>query len=137
MPRYLQADAPEHEKAYRTAVGIDDNGASASDPQDVSTAAHMFGCWETLHVIRKAMQDAGYRGPEDRAKLVEATEAMTEFPAGIQHPQGQKRFNGKIHQAFGSQSISRIENGRLNVVHRTSVEDGMYEAEADYTTQPL
>ena len=48
----------------------------------------MFGCWETLYVIKKAMEDAGYKGPEDRAKLVEATEALTEFAEGPEHPQG-------------------------------------------------
>ncbi|MBX9465594.1 MAG: ABC transporter substrate-binding protein [Aquamicrobium sp.] len=137
MPRYLQDGASEHEKAYREAVGLDENGASINDAKDVSTAAHMFGCWETLYIIKAAMEAAGYRGPEDRAKLVEATEAMTEFPEGAEHPQGAKVFDGKVHQVFGSQNISVVENGRLNVVHRTSIEDGRYEPEADYTTQPL
>lgn len=136
-PRYAQANDSEAQKAYRKAVGIDDNGASVSDPKDVSTAAHMFGCWETLYVIKKAMEDAGYKGPEDRSKLVEATEALTEFKEGPEHPQGDKIFNGKIHQVFGHQNISKVEGGKLNVVHRTSIEDGMYTPEADYTTQPL
>ena len=137
MPRYLQDGASDHEKAYREAVGLDENGASVNDAKDVSTAAHMFGCWETLYIIKAAMEAADYRGPEDRAKLVEATEAMTEFPEGAEHPQGAKVFDGKVHQVFGSQNISVVENGRLNVVHRTSIEDGRYEPEADYTTQPL
>jgi branched-chain amino acid transport system substrate-binding protein len=137
MPRYLQPDAPDFVKAYRDAVGIDENGASVNDPKDVSTAAHMFGCWETLYVIKKAMEDAGYQGPADRAKLVEATEALTGFDAGAEHPQGPKIFNGKIHQCFGQQNISVVENGKLKVVHTSKVEDSMYEPEADYTTQPL
>lgn len=137
MPRYAQPDQPDYVTAYRNAVGIDENGASVDDPKDVSTAAHMFACWETLYVIKQAMEAADYKGPDDRARLIEATEAMTEFPAGIEHPQGEKTFNGKIHQCFGHQNISKVENGRLDVVHRTSIEDGLYKAEADYTTQPL
>jgi branched-chain amino acid transport system substrate-binding protein len=136
-PRYAQPNDTEAQKAYRAAVGIDDNGAAIGDPKDVSTAAHMFGCWETLYVIKKAMEDSGYKGPEDRAKLVEATEALTEFAEGPEHPQGPKTFNGKIHQCFGVQNISKLEGGRLNVVHKTSIEDGVYEPEGDYTTQPL
>ena len=31
-PRYAQADQSEHDKFYRAAVGVDDNGASVSDP---------------------------------------------------------------------------------------------------------
>ena len=136
-PRYAQANDTDAQKAYRAAVGIDDNGAAVGDPKDVSTAAHMFGCWETLYVIKKAMEDSGYKAPEDRAKLVEATEALTEFAEGPEHPQGPKTFNGKIHQCFGVQNISKLEGGRLNVVHKTSIEDGVYEPEGDYTTQPL
>ncbi|CDX63544.1 Branched-chain amino acid ABC transporter periplasmic amino acid-binding protein [Mesorhizobium plurifarium] len=136
-PRYAQPDDSAAQKAYRAAVGIDDNGAAVGDAKDVSTAAHMFGCWETLYVVKKAMEDAGYKGPEDRAKLVEATEALKEFAEGPEHPQGPKTFNGKIHQCFGIQNISKVEGGKLKVVHKTKIEDGLYEPEGDYTTQAL
>ena len=135
MPRYAQPDQPDYVDFYRKTVGISDEGASVNDANDVSTNAHMFGCWETLFIIKRAMEAANYQGPQDRQKLIEATEAMDDMEAGREHPQGRKIFNGKIHQAFGEQSISKLEGGRLNVVHRTSVEDGLYEAEADYTTQ--
>ncbi|MDX8466708.1 ABC transporter substrate-binding protein [Mesorhizobium sp. VK23B] len=136
-PRYAQPDDSAAQKAYRAAVGIDDNGAAVGDPKDVSTASHMFGCWETLYVVKKAMEDAGYKGPEDRAKLVEATEALKEIAEGPEHPQGPKTFNGKIHQCFGIQNISKVEGGKLKVVHKTKIEDGLYEPEGDYTTQAL
>ena len=137
MPRYAQEGGPEFDAFYREKVGCDASGASVSDPKDISTYAHMFGCWETLYVIKQAMEAAGYAGPDDRAKLVEATEALTAFAAGPEHPQGDKVFNGKNHQAYGHQNISVVEGGMLKVVHTTSIEDGMYEPEADYTTQAL
>ncbi len=62
---------------------------------------------------------------------------MTEFPESREHPQGDKKFVGKIHQCFGHQNISKVENRKLTVVHRTSIEDGLYEPAADYTTQKL
>ena len=62
---------------------------------------------------------------------------MKEFPEGDDHPQGAKTFNGKTHQAFGIQNISKVGDGKLTVVHKTSIEDGMYPDEVDYTTQPL
>lgn len=136
-PRYAQADQTEYDKAYRAAVGVDANGASVSDSKDVSTFAHMFGCWETLHVVKAGMEAAGYAGPADRGKLIEAVEAMTDMPAGFDHPQGAKLFNGKTHQVFGHQYISKVEGGRLNLAHTTSIEDTLYPDEVDYTTQPL
>lgn len=136
-PRYAQANQSEHDKFYRQAVGVDDNGASVSDPKDVSTYAHMFGCWETLHVVKAGMEAAGYRGPEDRAKLIEAVEAMTDMPLSRAHPQGAKRFNGKTHQVFGHQYISQVKGSRLELVHTTSIEDTDYPDETDYTKQPF
>jgi branched-chain amino acid transport system substrate-binding protein len=136
-PRYAGASPATHDTFYREKVGVDANGASVSDPADISTFSHMFGCWETLFILKKAMETAGYQGPQDRAKLIEATEAMTKFDEGNEHPQGHKVFNGKIHQCFGHQNITKVTGGRGEVVHRTSIEDGMYEPEADYTTQSL
>ena len=134
-PRYAQDDQSEYDKTYREAVGVDDNGASVSDPKDVSTYAHMFGCWETLSVVKAGMEAADYKGPGDRAKLIEAVEAMEEMPHSLDHPQGAKRFNGKTHQVFGHQYISRVEDGRLNLVHTTSIEDTLYPDAVDYTTR--
>ena len=110
-----------------------------SDPKDVSTYSHMFGCWETLFVIKRAVEQSGYQSAsaEDKAALIETLESFQSFDEGIEHPQGPKMFVGQIHQCFGQQFISRVENGRLKVVHRTTIEDGLYEPEADYTTQPL
>ncbi len=134
-PRYKQADASEAESFYRSAVGVDDNGASVSDAADISTYAHMFSTWETLFTIKAAMESAGYQGPADRQKFVEALEAMTEFAESNDHPQGPKTFNGKTHQVFGLQSISKVEGGKLIRVHQTTLEDGYYPDEVDYTTQ--
>ena len=60
---------------------------------------------------------------------------ITVMEEGFEHPQGPKRFDARIHQVFGIQNISVVENGRLDVVHKTTIEDGLYEPEADYTAQ--
>ena len=135
--RMKQADAGPEEDIYRAAVGVDDTGASVTDASDVATFSHMFSAWETLHVIHDAMTASGYQGPADRQKFVEAIEAMTDMPAGEAHPQGAKRFNGRTHQVFGSQNISRVQDGMLVRVHRTSLEDGLYDDAVDYTAQPF
>jgi branched-chain amino acid transport system substrate-binding protein len=136
-PRYAQANQSEHDKFFRSTVGVDDNGASVEDAQDVSTYAHMFSVWETLFVIKQAMEVADYQGPDQKTAFIEALEAIESFPESREHPQGEKVFNAAMHQSFGHQYISRVEEGRLNVVHTTAIEDGMYEPEGDYTQMPL
>ncbi|MEX5729089.1 branched-chain amino acid transport system substrate-binding protein [Rhodovulum iodosum] len=135
MPRYAQPDQTPYDAHYRAAVGVDETGASVNDPKDVSTYAHMFGCWETLYVIKAGMEAAGYQGPADRQKLIEAVEAMTDMPHSNEHPQGAKRFNGKTHQVFGPQYISKLEGGRLDVIHTASLEETFYPDEVDYTAR--
>ncbi|HUG61259.1 MAG TPA: ABC transporter substrate-binding protein [Methylomirabilota bacterium] len=138
-PRHAGENPSAHDLFYREKVGVDLNGASVSDPSEVSTFSHMFGCWETLYILKRAMEESGYRenAPADKMRLIEATEAMTTFAEGNEHPQGDKVFNGKIHQVFGHQTITKVTGGKGIVVHRTSIEDGLYESEADYTTMPL
>lgn len=134
-PRHAQANNSEFDTNFRAAVGVDDRGASLADSNDVSTYAHMFGCWETLNVIKAGMETSGYQGPADRQNLIEAVEAMTDMPHSDDHPQGAKLFNGKTHQVFGSQYISKVTDGNLVVEHTASIEEGLYEDEVDYTTQ--
>ena len=134
-PRHAQANNSTFDASFRAAVGVDDRGASLTDSKDVSTYAHMFGCWETLNIIKAGMEASDYKGPADRTKLIEAVEAMTDMPHSDDHPQGAKLFNGKTHQTFGSQYISQVSNGNLVVAHTASIEDGLYEDEVDYTAQ--
>ncbi len=136
-PRHAQADQSPFDAFYREQVGVDARGASVSDPADVSTYAHMFGCWETLYVLKAGMEAAGYRGIADRPALIEAVEAMTDMPHSNEHPQGAKRFNGKTHQVFGHQYITQVQDGMLKLAHTTSIEDTLYPDEVDYTTQAL
>jgi len=134
MPRYQQNDGlTPYDAFYREKVGVDANGASISDPEDISTYSHMFGCWETLSIIKQGMEAADYQSADDRAALIEAVESFTEFPESEAHPQGTKTFDGKTHQAFGVQTISKVEGGKLGTVHRTSIEDGLYPSDVDYT----
>ncbi|HET9490865.1 MAG TPA: ABC transporter substrate-binding protein [Methylomirabilota bacterium] len=139
FPRYASPTTPAHVRTYRERVGVNDSGASVGDPKDVSTFSHMFGCWETLFVIKRAVEQSRYRNPGagDYKAFVETLEGFSSFPEGLEHPQGAKRFVGRLHQVFGHQTISRVEKRRLGVVHRTAIEDSMYPPEADYTKQPL
>ena len=138
-PRYAQAGGSAHDAFYREKTGVDATGASLGDPKDIATYSHMFGCWETLFFMKDAVEQSGYRerSDQDVARLIETIESFQWINEGIAHPQGAKKFDGRLHQSFGSQFISKVGNKKLNVVHRTTIEDGLYEPEADYTKQSL
>jgi branched-chain amino acid transport system substrate-binding protein len=139
FPRYADGYPTRAARFYRDRVGVNDAGASVDDPKDVSTFSHMFGCWETLYAIKPAVEQSGYRDPtaKDKEALIESLENTQWYNEGIEHPQGHKKFDGKLHQCYAQQFISKVENQKLKVVHRTSIEDSLYEPEADYTKQAL
>lgn len=139
FPRYLDGYDTRYHRLYREAVGVDESGADKSDPSRVSAYSHMFGVWETLFVIKQAVEQSGYSRPtrEDYEAFVTTLEDMDWFNEGIWHPQGDKLFSGKLHQSFGHQFVSQVRGGRLVVVHRTRIEDSIYTHENDYTRKPL
>ena len=97
-----------------------------------------FCFWaETMFAIKETVEQSGYRGPKDYGNLIETLEGFHGFDEGIAHPQGSKLFRGQTHQCHGQQFISKVGGGKFNVIHRTSIEDGLYEPEADYTKQSL
>src|SRR6185503_16344744 len=111
FPRYAGPSAPAHVRLYRERVGINESGASVTDPKDVSMASHMFGCWETLFVIKEAVEKSGYKkpGPVDYKAFIETLEGFSSFNEGLEHPQGSKKFVGRLHQVFGQQVISKVD----------------------------
>ncbi len=137
FPRYAGGYNTPHEKAYRQRVGVNEKGASTQDPKDVSAYSHMFGIWETLFVIKEAVEKSGYKTAQDYKGLIETLEKIERFGEGPGHPQGPKRFVGRLHQVFGQQFVSQVSGKALKVIFKTKVEDGMYAPEGDYTKQPL
>jgi branched-chain amino acid transport system substrate-binding protein len=139
FPRYLDGyDTPYH-RFYRQRVGVNENGADVKDPKNVSTFSHMFSCWETLFVIKEAVEQSGYKNqtPADYKAFIETLENFRGLNEGIQHPHGPKIFVGALHQAFSHQFISQVKNSRFKVVHKTSIDSGLYESDVDYTKYPL
>ena len=139
LPRYAGEYPTPYEKFFRKSVGVNDEGASLEDSKDVSTYAHMFSCWETLFVIKQAVEQSGYQapGPKDYKALIETIENFRWFNEGIAHPQGHKMFLGKLHQSFGQQFISEVKDRKLKVVHRTEIEESVYASDVDYTKEAL
>jgi len=139
FPRYADGLPTRAANFYREKVGMTDIGTYVEDPKDTAYASHMFGCWETLFAIKQTVEQSGYVDPtaKDKAAFIETLENTRWFNEGIEHPQGHKLFRGQTHQAHAQQFISQVANRRLKVVHRTSIEDSLYEPGYDYTKQPL
>ena len=92
-------------------------------------------CWPSpaQTSLGNPIQTLKAAGEQAAATLVEAVEGLSIMEEGNAHPQGPKVFNGRTHQVFGRQYISKVENGKLALQHQTAIEDGFYPDEVDYT----
>ena len=58
MPRHAQPDQSEFDRFYREKVGVDDRGASVSDPGRVGLWAHVRLLGDA-HILKRGMEAAG------------------------------------------------------------------------------
>ncbi|MDI9349177.1 MAG: ABC transporter substrate-binding protein [Candidatus Symbiobacter sp.] len=138
-PRYASAQSTQADKFFRTRVGVDENGTDASTHKQVAPLSHMFGIWESLFVVKEAMEKSGYKTADraNKKKLIETIEDLFLFNESIEHPQGDKIFVGKYHQVFGPQYISQVKGNKLVPVYLTPITDSMYDADIDFRKMPL
>ena len=124
--------------SYRERVGINDSGASVTDPKDVSTASHMFGCWETLFVIKRAVEQSGYKRPgADYKAFIETLERFPDLPRRHRAPPGAEALRGT--DPPGVRPAGHLQGGEASAPGRAPDGDrgfdvrargGLYEAAA-------
>ena len=92
-----------------------------------------------MDAVETRVEQSGYQNPtpKDYKALIETLENFRWFNEGRAHPQGHKKFIGRLHQSFGQQFISEVKNRKLKVIHRTKIEDSIYASDVDYTKQAL
>ncbi len=122
------------DRAYREAVGIDAEGRAADG--SVVPIADLFGSWQALSLIARAVEAVGWRSPGDHPALIEYLEGFA-WEAGEDFPQGAGFLRAQDHLAFHDHYVERVERGRLRVLERLPRARSLYEPLADYTTQGL
>jgi len=130
VPEQLRA----YDRAYREAVGIDDEGRSAEG--EVVPIADLFGSWQALSLIKRAAEEAGWRSKADDPALIEALEGL-KWEASGSFPQGAGFLRAEDHLSFHDHYIERVIDGRLEVLLRIPKEASLYEPLVDYTKQGL
>jgi branched-chain amino acid transport system substrate-binding protein len=124
----------DHDRAYREVVGIDEEGRSAEG--EVVPIADLFGSWQALSLIKRAVEETGWRTKADNPALIEALEGM-EWEASGKFPQGAGFLRAEDHLAFHDHYIERVIDGRLEVLLKIPREASLYEPLVDYTRQGL
>jgi len=146
LPRNLQQHdvAPELLKTFdttyhhdfRAAVGADSEGKEIGNPDRIIACSHCWATYELVFMLKKAIEQCGWRSKDDTPKLIETLEGM-KLDWGIQHPQGPKTVRPEDHQAFHWHWMSHVENGRLIVKFLIPTEKVTYPPPVDFRKEPF
>lgn len=135
LPRQLsQFDTPHH-RALREGLGVDEQGREVGNSSRVVAGSHYWASYESVYLLKMAMEKANWQSKADTAKLIETLESITEIPEGPHFPQGDLILRPADHQGFHRHYMSKIVEGKLTVQFVIPVEDVQYDPSVDFRTE--
>jgi branched-chain amino acid transport system substrate-binding protein len=108
-------DVRAAQKAYRNAVGLNDEGW---DKNELS-AEYIWAGWEGVSWIKKGVEDSGWKSRDDNLKFMKALEGAT-VKTSIDFPTGGKTMRAEDHQALTDIYVLKAEKGSLVTKARVS-----------------
>ena len=137
MPRYLSEFDTPHNRAFRKMLGVDDDGHEVGNPSRIVAGSHYWATYETLFLVKMAMEKCNWKDVNDTPKLIEALESIGRVSEGPHFPQGDVHFRAEDHQGFHRHYMSKIEQGKLKVKFQIPIEAVTYPPPIDFRTQGL
>jgi len=134
FPRRLKGFDTPYTRAFRKAIGVDEEGRDIEKPTIFSALQYTWAVWETLFILKKAIEESGWKSVNDNPELIKTIEGMS-VKEGFEFPQGSKTIRAQDHQAFPSLFIEQVVKGKLDVVARIPAEKLSYPPPADYSKE--
>jgi len=135
LPRYLSEFDTQYNRALRQAVGVDENGREVGNPSRVVAGSHYWATYESVYLLKMAMEKSNWRSKKDTPNLIETLEATGRIEEGLHFPQGDVIFRAEDHQGFHRHYMSRIEEGRLKVKFPIPSDQVIYSPPVDFRTE--
>jgi len=125
-----------YNKAYRDAIGVDDEGRELRTGKRF-VLAYDWAVWEPIFALKASIEKSGWKSKKDNPKLIKALESMS-FKKGLEFPQGDMHYRAEDHLCITGTYVERITNGKINVVARIPSEDVAYTPPlVDRTKEPF
>jgi branched-chain amino acid transport system substrate-binding protein len=121
------------DRAFRQLLGVDDDGREAGTGTRF-VLAYNWAMWETMFVLKNAIEKTGWQGKDDTPKLIKAIEGM-HWKESADFPQGDGYFRAQDHLAIVGLYIEHVAKGELQVVDRIPSGEGAYAPLADFTKE--
>jgi len=136
LPRRLRYKDTPYQREFRKLVAVDEEGREVGNPSRVIAGSHYWSTWESIHLIKKAVETSGWKSKTDTPALIQALEGM-KVKEGPDFPQGDLFIRAEDHQGFHQHWMSRIEKGKLEVKFTVPVEQVMYAPPVDFRKEKV
>ncbi|MCV9938344.1 ABC transporter substrate-binding protein [Boseaceae bacterium BT-24-1] len=125
LPWELSDKDTPHLRAFRDLLGIDPHGREVGTNRNVSVG-ETWPIWESLSVIKLAVEGSGWKQRTDGEALSKYIEAHPNYEEGELFPQGPLYIRPADHQAFCMINLLQIEGGKILSRHSLPPEAGSY-----------
>ncbi len=129
-------DLKPYNRTVRQMVGIDDNGDEAGNTGRTSLSSHYWLKWETLHLLKRAIEQTGWKSKKNSPDLIKTLEGAS-AKASVEFPQGDLYMRPEDHQGFHDHFISHVEDGKERLKFRIDKKLAMYPIPRDYSKEPF
>jgi branched-chain amino acid transport system substrate-binding protein len=114
-------NTPAHKKFFDEAV----KRLKEIDPSGPLPDRYVQSNYEAINALKIAIEKSGFQGRADTPKLIAALEGM-EMKEGDDFPQGDKILRKEDHQAFLSEFIFDIHDGKHRILETVAKEKTMF-----------
>lgn len=138
FPRPLEFKDDEYHKAFIEMMDVDPVYAKENGSDRVMAKSHCWQSYENFFVLKKAIEESGWKTRKDTPGVIEALEGM-EMPNSLAHPQGEKKLRAQDHSGIIDCYMSRVEDSKFVLKKRIPKEEieAKLPPRYDFTKQPL
>lgn len=126
----IRTELRPYDKFFRDELGVDEDGNDKKTGRPANLP-YAFAAWQTLFMLKQAVEKSGWRSRDDHMKLIQALEGM-QGKASREFPQGDFFIRAEDHQIFHDQYIAQIRDGKLLERARVPKEELLYPPEVNY-----
>lgn len=112
FPRPLEYKDDEYHRKFIEMMQIDPVHAKEEGSDKVMAKSHAWQSWENFFVLKKAIEDSGWKTAKDTPGVIKALEGL-EMDNSLSHPQGGKVLRAEDHSGMIDCYISRVEDDKF------------------------
>lgn len=117
FPRPVEYKDDEYHRNFIKLMDIDDVHAKENGSDRVMAKSHAWQSYENFFVLKKAIEESGWKTKKDTPGVIQALEGLT-MENSLAHPQGDKLLRAEDHSGMMDCYISQVQDNKF-VVKKT------------------